>query len=389
MARHSKRPSTGHTILVVDDQDESVISVRRLLEREGHEVVAAGSGAEALRVLQETDVHVVIVDYFMPAMTGAQLVEKIRTFDPYVQIILQTGYAGEKPARQTLAELDIQGYHDKAGDPDRLLLWVDVALKTHRLVQTLRERERLQEELVANCSHEFRTPLNIIRGYAELLKAGDFGTMPESAVEPIQWLLDATGGLTDLVTDFLSYAKVEAGVMQVAREWVSTAQLAQELERVGGLVVDEKAVRFSLDLSAAPGGFVTDPVKLRTVLRNLVVNAAKFTAQGTITLRIALDSDGLRFAVEDTGCGIGADHLAVLFEPFRQGDGSSTRRQGGLGLGLALSRKIVRLIGGELRVTSEPGVGSTFTVVLPHNVVDAPADAAPAGFGRAQQAGAS
>ena len=388
MARHSKRPATGHTILVVDDQEEALISVRRLLEREGHHVVTAGSGAEALLVLQETDVHVIVLDYFMPCMTGAQLVEQIRTFDPYVQIVLQTGYAGERPARAMLEQLDIQGYHDKADDPERLLLWVGVALKTHRLLKTLRERELLQEELVANCSHEFRTPLNIILGYGELLYSGDFGTMPEPAQRPLQGLLEATRGLTDLVTDFLSYAKVEAGVMQVNPQWVSTAQLAQELERLGGLVVDEKAVRFTLDLSAAPGGFVTDPVKLRTVLRNLITNAAKFTAHGTITLRIALDAAGLRFAVEDTGFGIAAEDLALIFEPFRQGDGSHTRRYGGVGLGLTLSRKMVRLLGGELQATSEPGVGSTFTVLLPPTVADAPADA-PAAPGRVPHADAS
>jgi len=378
MARHSKRPASGHTILVVDDQEEAVISVRRLLEREGHLVITAGSGDEALAVLQETDVHVVILDYFMPRMTGAQLVEQIRTFDPYVQIILQTGYAGENPAREMLDQLDIQGYHDKADDPERLLLWIGVALKTHRLLHTLRERERLQEELVSNCSHEFRTPLNIIRGYAELLQTGDFGPMPEPAVRALQWLLDATRGLSDLVTDFLSYAKVEAGAMQVATQWMSTSQLAQELERLGNLVVDEKTVRFALDLSAAPGGFMTDPVKLRTVLRNLIVNAAKFTTRGTITLRIAADGAGLTFAVADTGSGIPADDLELIFEPFRQRDGSNTRQHGGVGLGLALSRKLVRLLGGQLHVTSEPGVGSTFTVVLPHTVADSPADAAAA-----------
>ena len=110
-----------------------------------------------------------------------EFVERVRSIDPYVQIILQTGYAGDHPPRTLLAALDIQGYHDKADGPERLLLWVDVALKAHRMITELRERERLQSEIVANCSHEFRTPLNIIAGYAELMQAGDFGTMPSSA----------------------------------------------------------------------------------------------------------------------------------------------------------------------------------------------------------------
>src|SRR5689334_8548247 len=111
MARLSAKPRSNHTILVVDDQQETLGSVTELLEREGHRVVAVESGAEALRVLGTEDIHVAIVDYFMPHMTGAELVHHIRAGDPFVQIILQTGYAGERPPQVMLAELDIQGYH--------------------------------------------------------------------------------------------------------------------------------------------------------------------------------------------------------------------------------------------------------------------------------------
>src|SRR5881396_3453329 len=192
MARRSTRSPTGHTILAVDDQQDSLVSVRNLLEREGHRVLTAESGEQALAVLKTTEVDLMIVDYVMPRMNGAQLVRAVRSFDPFVQIILQTGYAGEEPPRVMLAELDIQGYHDKTDDPERLLLWVDVALKAHRLIKELRERERLQSDIVANCSHEFRTPLNIISGYAELMKAGDFGVMPETALPPLTAISEST-----------------------------------------------------------------------------------------------------------------------------------------------------------------------------------------------------
>ena len=129
----TRKADSGHTILVVDDQDDTLASVRALLEREGHRVLTASSGAEALAIVERTDVQLVIVDYFMPRMTGAELVQRIRRSDPYLQIVLQTGYAGDKPPREVLAQLDIQGYHDKTDDPDRLLIWVDVALKAGRL----------------------------------------------------------------------------------------------------------------------------------------------------------------------------------------------------------------------------------------------------------------
>src|SRR3989442_226556 len=211
MARRSTRSPTGHTILAVDDQQDSLVSVRNLLEREGQRILTAESGEQALVVLKTTEVDLMIVDYVMPRMNGAQLVRAVRAFDPFVQIILQTGYAGEEPPRVMLAELDIQGYHDKADDPERLLLWVDVALKAHGLLETLRERERAQAELVANCSHEFRTPVNIIAGYAELLLAHDFGELPAEAVRPVRSIEEAARSLGDMVSDFLRYAKLEAG----------------------------------------------------------------------------------------------------------------------------------------------------------------------------------
>src|SRR5262249_10302425 len=194
----------------------------------------------------------IILDYFMPRMTGAQLVAEIRSFDPFVQIILQTGYAGERPPRVMLEELDIQGYHDKADDPERLLLWVDVALKTYRLVKTLRERERLQGELVANCSPEFRTPLNIICGYCELLLDDNFGTLPPPALDPLRSIEEAARGLGDMVADFLQCARIDAGVVDVAKDWLEIEDVASEMQRLASVLLDRKSVVFTVELGDVP-----------------------------------------------------------------------------------------------------------------------------------------
>jgi signal transduction histidine kinase len=365
MARRSTRSPSGHTVLAVDDQQDSLVSARNLLEREGHRVITAESGEQALAVLKTTEVDLMIVDYVMPRMNGAQLVSAVRSFDPFVQIILQTGYAGEEPPRVMLAELDIQGYHDKADDPERLLLWVDVALKTHRLVKALRDRERAQAELVANCSHEFRTPVNIIVGYAELLLARDFGELPPDAVRPLRSIEEAARSLGELVSDFLRYARIEAGVDAVKQEWVDVGELASEMQRLAAPLLEDRGVVFALELALAPPRLRTDATKLRTILRNLIINAAKFTAAGTVALRIVRRGGALRLEVRDTGPGIRPEDQEVIFEPFRQLDGSSTRQHGGVGLGLALSRRLARMLGGDVQVESEPGVGSTFALVLP------------------------
>lgn len=369
MARRVNRTETHHVILVVDDQEETLVSLRRLLGREGHRVLTASSGEEALQLAKNEEIHLIIVDYVMPRMTGGELVRHIRQFDPFVQIILQTGYAGERPPRVMLAELDIQGYHDKADGPDRLLLWVDVSLKAYRLLQAVRERERLQSELVANCSHEFRTPLNIIQGYASLLVSDDLGSLPDFARGPVESIVKATAGLTDLITDFLKYAKIDAGVADVHRDTIETADLSREMQTLGSALVEERPVEFRVEVSA-PRNFTADNVKVRTVLRNLVGNAAKFTTEGSITLRIAAEPDGMTFAVSDTGPGIRTEDQEIVFEAFRQVDGSSTRQHGGVGLGLALSRRLARVMGGDLTLESTPGQGATFTLRLPIAATD-------------------
>ena len=350
---------------MVDDQPEILTSVAHLLSRDGHRVLTAEGGEAALGLLEHNEVHLVLVDYFMPRMNGEELVRRIRSFDPVVQIILQTGYSGEKPPRVMLADLEIQGYHDKGDGPDRLLLWVDVGLKAHRLIQQLRERERTYAELVANVSHELRTPLNIIKGYTELVLDGEFGELPDPVRHPITRIEEASRNLGGLVSDFLAYAKLEAGVHETGEHEIVLRDVVTEFDRLAGVLLEDREVAFELDVSRAPVSFVADAIKLRTVLRNLLTNAAKFTNSGSIRMVVEPSEGSLHFSVEDTGPGIRKEDCWLIFEPFRQIDGSSTRAHGGIGLGLALSLKLARLMGGDLTVRSEVGRGSTFTLTLP------------------------
>lgn len=145
-SRQTKR--TGYTILVVDDQEAILWAMRRLLRREGHDVVTASSGAEALALLARQPIHVALVDYVMPRMSAEELVPRIRACDPRIRVILQTGYAGSKPPRETLRELDIHGYHDKTEGPEKLLIWIDVATKAYdqlrQVTRAAADRRRLE-----------------------------------------------------------------------------------------------------------------------------------------------------------------------------------------------------------------------------------------------------
>jgi signal transduction histidine kinase len=244
---------------------------------------------------------------------------------------------------------------------------VAVGIDNERLIRDLRAANRLKSDFVATMSHELRTPLNVIGGYTELLAEGEFGALQPDAMDVLARVKEACQELSDLVSDFLRYARVEAGVEVVGYAPVEVERLAAEMERLARVLLrEESAVTVRVELDDAPSRVVSDPVKLRTVLRNLVNNAAKFTASGAIVVRFSgAAEDGLVVTVRDTGPGIAPENLEIIFEPFRQIDGSATRKHGGIGLGLALSRKLARLLGGDITVESELGFGSTFTLTLP------------------------
>ena len=366
----SRRPmkSSGRTVLVVDDQVETLSSVRMLLEREGHRVLTAESGPQALELLAREPVQLLLVDYFMPLMNGEELIWAVRERDRLIQIVLQTGYAGEKPPREMLSRLAIQGYHDKTDGPDRLLLWVDVAFKAYDQLAQLHIAERLKTELLANVSHEFRTPLNIIVGYIDLLRDGTFGVCPTDARAVFDKVLASSAYLLDLVEEFLDLSKLEAGAMHVKPERVALTPFLRELAESFALIIN-KPVAFLSDVPEDLPVVSAEAAKLRVVIHNLLSNAAKFTREGRIELAAASLPDGrTAIRVIDTGPGIPPDQHEAIFEIFHQlrpHDGETK----GIGLGLALARRFTRMMGGDIAVESAPGTGSTFTVLLP---VDCP-----------------
>jgi signal transduction histidine kinase len=236
-----------------------------------------------------------------------------------------------------------------------------------------RERERAEvastakSSFLANMSHELRTPLNAIIGYAELIaeelqdreqELGEFA----ADIERIQL---SARHLLGLITDILDISKIEAGEVKVEIRRVDIPRLVKDVRAATELLIHKRGNSFTVELAPELGLLDSDTPKLRQILINLLGNAAKFTENGHVTLAITGDDQQLRFAVTDTGIGIPEHKLELLFEPFVQADGSSSRRFGGTGLGLTISRHFAGLLGGRLTATSEPGRGSTFTLTLP------------------------
>jgi PAS domain S-box-containing protein len=239
------------------------------------------------------------------------------------------------------------------------------------LVQAKVSAERASEaksQFLANMSHELRTPLNSLLILAKLLADNMSGNLNEKQVRFAQTIHASGMDLLSLINDLLDLAKIEAGhVTALNLSPTPPGEVARELERMFRPLAQEKGLQFSIELAAdLPASLRTDATRLKQVLKNLLANAFKFTREGAVRLKIARRSERLvGFEVSDTGIGIAREHLAMIFEPFRQAEASTSRRFGGTGLGLSISLELTRLLGGELSVASEPGRGSTFTLVLP------------------------
>jgi signal transduction histidine kinase/HAMP domain-containing protein/ActR/RegA family two-component response regulator len=245
---------------------------------------------------------------------------------------------------------------------------------------------RYKSDFMANMSHELRTPLNSALVLAKLLADNLDGNLKDKQVEFARTIHSAGSDLLQLINDILDLAKVEAGRMEPSLSDVPMTAVVNYVRTLCGPLAAEKALHFSVELDQALPEFLrTDEQRLQQVLRNLMSNAVKFTDEGGVALRIRpagseeVEDEALRaapgrvaFEVRDTGIGIPADKLSVIFEAFQQADGTTSRRYGGTGLGLSISRQLTQLLGGELTVRSEPGVGSVFTLYLPERTEPSP-----------------
>jgi signal transduction histidine kinase len=228
----------------------------------------------------------------------------------------------------------------------------------------LEELERVRARFLAHATHELRSPVNALAILAELVRmAADRGSLAEVR-EKVPMLLRASATLRSTVNDILDLSKLEAGRADVVRAPVQLATMAEEVAALARLLVGEKPVAVRAEVPAALV-LETDPQKLRQILVNLASNAAKFTDHGAVTLRAERDGAIVRIAVADTGCGIRAEDLPRLFQPFGQLEDARTKTHAGTGLGLVITRSLATLLGGRVTVQSQRGEGTTFTVELP------------------------
>jgi len=393
------------TILIIDDDTNLRKTLSDILRAKGYETLAAKDGTEGLSLIGQNQVNLVLIDLRLPDISGLEVLSKVKAGYPFTEAVILTGNASLDSAIEATNK-GAFSYLQKPYDIDQLLLHVRRAIEKQQSEETIREyREHLEElvrertkelesaklqaeagnraktEFIANISHELRTPMNAIIGFSEILRDELSGDLNEIQKEYVNDIISSSRRLLALILNILDYANAETGLSNL--EW-DQFLLRDILNAAMGMVSDKAmSQRINLDMRIDPDADIVieaDERILKQIMHNLLDNAIKFTPDGgsvhvsarTVhfgskpsTVNRELNENFIEISVTDTGIGIKPDDIPRLFSEFTQLEAPLTKKYKGAGMGLALTKKLVKLHGGDIRVESELGKGSKFIFTIP------------------------
>ena len=329
---------------------------------------SVGASAEAARFRQRLQDMLAETQQLNEELQVQQ--EELRTANEELEE--QSRVLRESQASLEVQQVELERSNQRLADQANALDQRNGALNEARgelenRAEELQRASRYKSEFLANMSHELRTPLNSSLILAKLLADNGNGNLSAEQVKFAESIYGAGNDLLNLINDILDISKVEAGKLDVRPQDMGVSRLLDSLRGMFEPVANQKGVQFSMSVQpGSPASLFTDRQRVEQILKNLLSNAFKFTERGTVSVAVSPRADGgLAIDITDTGIGIGADQQDSIFEAFRQADGTTSRRYGGTGLGLTISRDLAHLLGGTLTVKSTLGEGSTFTLGLP------------------------
>jgi signal transduction histidine kinase len=398
--------NTKINLLLVDDHADNLIAMRAVLEELGENIITVDSGKKALRLLLDHEFAIVLLDVDMPVMDGFEVAEMMRQvkklqhtpiifltamhqneshiykgyslgavdylFKPFEPEILKAKVRFFIDLYRKNAEIQYQAalLSETNSKLDQLNLDLERKVKERtsqlqRAVEEAQKANRLKDEFLATLSHELRTPMNSILGWIKLLNSGSLNA--ETSARAFETIERNARMQAQLIEDILDVSRIITGKLQLQMQPVALDAIVQTAAETLLPAIKAKNIKFHIDVEDNILPVLGEPTRLQQVVWNLLSNAVKFTpSMGEITLSLKQKNSTVQLQVRDNGQGIDPAFLPYIFDRFRQADGSTTRRQGGLGLGLSIVQRVVELHDGTVKAESAgEGKGATFTLELP------------------------
>jgi two-component system sensor histidine kinase/response regulator len=355
-------------ILVIDDEESMRDSCSQTLIKEGYRAETAEDGSLGLEKIKETKPDLVLVDLKMPGISGMEVLEKANEIDPNIISVVITGYATVESAVEAMKK----GAYDflpKPFTPEELRIIISRGLERRKLIleteSLKKEKKMIEENFITMVTHQLRSPLVAIQQFFEVILAGMTGEVQPKQKEMITRARDRVEGLLNLINDWLDVAKLNAGQIVDKLRPLSLKKLIKKLIEDMQPLAQESDVSLEFGDSSEDDLVQADEETLEQVFANLITNAIRYNKpKGRVIINIREDKDFISTEVQDTGIGIAQEHLPFIFDQFyrvKRGEGQKIK---GTGLGLSIAKKIVEAHGGTIKVSSEPGKGSTFAVII-------------------------
>lgn len=368
-AKDQRKMPQKATILVIDDEEAMRDSCCQVLDKDGYMTETAEDGHSGLRKIREIKPDLVLIDLKMPGMGGMELLEKIGQIDPDIISVVITGYATIESAVEAMKR-NAYDFLPKPFTPDQLRIVIERGLERRRLAcesaRLRREKEMMRENFITLVSHQLRSPLASVKQYFGVIREGFAGEVTDKQKEIIQKASGYIDSLLQLINDWLDISRVEAGKIVEKFEPVSLVPvLAEALEMLKSQAEAQKVV---LELNASDNLPLIngDPKCLKEAFLNLLSNGIKYNREGgTVTVTMSEQGDDLVVEVSDTGIGISQENLPFIFDEFFRVKSKETQHLTGTGLGLSIAKRIIEAHNGSMKVVSELGRGTTFSILLP------------------------
>lgn len=392
-------------ILVVDDEPDLELLIRQKFR---HKIKSgeidfdfASNGVEALEKLKQTDtVHMVLTDINMPEMDGLTLLKKMKEYETYYKAVVVSAYGDMENIRSAMNKGAFDfitkpiDFNDLEATINKTLSEVEI-IRTgieakHNLEKTIIEKEvaevekrkaeeakLYEQQFLANMSHEIRTPMNVVIGMTNLLLNSSPNDHQQKYLKAIK---DSSDNLLVIINDILDLSKIDAGKIKIENIPFSIKDVTNLVHIALKFKAEEKGLSFSVNTdNDVPAWIIGDPVRLNQVLINLGGNAIKFTNKGSVDIKCRkTKQEGnlawITFDVVDTGIGISKENQEKIFEKFTQATSDTTRKFGGTGLGLTISKQLVELQNGNISLHSDTGKGSVFSFTIPYEISEQPVE---------------